>query len=194
MGDSSVFSNCSMLTETFTMRALPAGHYELRLRPYGSGGSYDLRVICDATEISSEPTMDLSSDPTMGPTTHPTAEPTRTPTMARLSARRTTPAPTAPMPNVQPTTAPIIPSTHETAPVSGASTVSLIAQHENELLLFLLATNFALLVYLCKARALAGDSCRKKQYTQTVQDSDFAEEDEEEDTDVGQAQEKEELL
>merc|ERR1712087_700753 len=187
MGDSSVFSNCSMLTETFTMRALPAGYYELRLRPYGSGGSYDLRVICDATEISSEPTMDLSSDPTMGPTTHPTAEPTRTPTMARLSVGRITP-------NVQPTTAPIIPSTHETAAVSGASTVSLIAQHENELLLFLLATNFALLVYLCKARALAGDSCRKKQYTQTVQDSDFAEEDEEEDTDVGQAQEKEELL
>merc|ERR1712087_52498 len=167
------------------------------LRPYGSGGSYDLRVICDATEftLAAEPTMDLSSDPTMDPTTHPTAEPTRTPTMARLSARRTTPAPTAPMPNVQPTTAPIIPSTHETAPVSGASTVSLIAQHENELLLFLLATNFALLVYLCKKRAFAGESCRKKQYTQTLEDSDYAEEDpEEEDTDVGQAQEKEELL
>merc|ERR1719334_2504813 len=47
--DSSVFANCPTLTETFTMSALPVGHYELRLRPFGSGGSYDLRVICDAT-------------------------------------------------------------------------------------------------------------------------------------------------
>merc|ERR1719204_1474472 len=42
-----LFSNCADRTETFTMRSLPIGHYELRLHPYGSGGSYVLRAACD---------------------------------------------------------------------------------------------------------------------------------------------------
>jgi len=45
------------------------------------------------------------------------------------------------------------------------STVSLIGQHKDEVLLLLLATNFALLAYLCATGAFSRESCRKKQYT-----------------------------
>merc|ERR1719204_1006065 len=40
--------DCHANTETFTMSALDIGQHTLHLRPYSSGGSYDLRVICDA--------------------------------------------------------------------------------------------------------------------------------------------------
>merc|ERR1719334_1867135 len=69
--DSSVFADCPGRTETFTMRALPIGHYELDLRPYSSGGSYDLRVICDASTLPAvEPTLEpttFSNVPTSVP-------------------------------------------------------------------------------------------------------------------------------
>jgi len=42
--------DCHANTETFTMSALDIGQYTLHLRPYSSGGRYDLRVICDAAE------------------------------------------------------------------------------------------------------------------------------------------------
>merc|ERR1719334_1956211 len=69
--DSSVFADCPSRTETFTMRALPIGHYELDLRPYSSGGSYDLRVICGASTLPAvEPTLEpttFSNVPTSVP-------------------------------------------------------------------------------------------------------------------------------
>jgi len=76
--------------------------------------------------------------------------------------------------------APIIAST-------STSTVSLMAQHKDKVLLFLFATNLALLAYLCAKGAFSCDSCRKKQFTQTVAYSDYAAEE----ADLGQEQEKE---
>ena len=50
--DESVFSgsDCYATTETFTMSALDIGQYTLHLRPFSSGGRYDVRVICDAAD------------------------------------------------------------------------------------------------------------------------------------------------